>query len=203
MRRRRAALALAAAALAALAAAASPPAASADEFDLGALAGIHLGRESAFRDIYGAALPLGLEARFIMRRIGLSIGGFTLGRTGTAVSPDGGAENYPVKIRMTSFPVTAFLRIPWGRARLDLGLGAVLTSFAETWTSGGFRTEDSALGFLIGANAEYDVGPRLALAGTVRVFSAPTGRDSILGNEIDLGGIQVLAGVTYRLWRKK
>ncbi len=189
--------------LAGLVAAAGPPAASAQGLDLGLLTGFHGGRESGFREIYGVAIPFGLELRFLTRRIGFSIGGFTLGGEGAAVSPDGGTETYAVKIRMTSLPVTAFLRVPWGRARLDIGLGAARTSYAETWPAGGFRAEGSAWGFLIGFNAEYDLNPRLALSGSVRFFSVPTGRDSSFGNAIDLGGVQALAGVTIRLWRKK
>jgi len=190
-------------ALAALAAAAGPPAAAAQALDMSVLAGVHGARERGFRDIYGAAIPFGLELRFLMRQIGFSVGGFTLGRAGTAISQDGGAENYPVKIRMTSLPVTAFLRVPWERAHLDLGLGAVRTSYAETWTAGGFRAEGSAWGFLIGLNAEYNLTARVALSGSVRFFSVPTGRDSLFGSAIDLGGFQVLAGVTIRLWRKQ
>ncbi len=202
MNRRRACLS-AGLALAALVAASGPPAASAQGLDLSLLTGVHGGRGSGFREIYGAAIPFGLELRFLTRRIGLSIGGFTLGGEGAAVSRDGGTETYAVKIRMTSLPVTAFLRVPWGRARLDIGLGAVRTSYAETWLVGGFRTEGSAWGFLLGFNAEYDLNPRLALSGSIRFFSVPTGRDSSFGSAVDLGGIQALAGVTIRLWRKK
>jgi hypothetical protein len=190
-------------ALAALIAAAGPPAASAQDLGLSVLAGVHSGRESGFRDIYGAAIPVGLELRFMTRRIGFSIGGFTIGAAGAALSPDGGAENYPVKIRMKSFPATAFLRVPWGRAGFDLGFGAVRTTYKETWFVGGFRAEGSAWGFLLGLNTHYDLTPRLALSGSVRILSVPTGRDSLFGGDIDLGGFQALAGVTYRLWGKK
>jgi hypothetical protein len=188
--------------LAVLFVAAGPPAASAYDLGLTVLSGIHVARESAFRDIYGAVIPVGLEVRFVTHGFGLSVGGFTLGKTGTAVSLDGGPGVYPVKIRMTALPVMAFFRIPRGRAHLDLGLGAVRTSFEETWSTGDFRVEGSAWGFLIGINAEYGLAPWLALSGSLRFSSAPTGRDSILGGAIDLGGFQALAGVTIRYGRK-
>ena len=182
--------------------AAGPRAAAAYELGLAVLSGVHVAREAAFRDVYGAAIPIGLEIRFVTRGFGLSIGGFNLAKKGTAVGLDEGPAVYPVKIRMTSLPMMAFFRLPRGKAHLDLGLGAVRTSYEETWSVGGFRTEGAAWGFLLGINAEYGVASWLALSGSLRFSSAPTGRDSLLGEAIDLGGFQALAGVTLRYGRK-
>lgn len=199
--RRRAAFLAAGVVLAGCLTVADLAAASRPEWGLTVFSGIHLGREGAFSDVYGAAIPFGLEARFFMRRFGLSVGGITLGKEGAAVSLDGGSAVFPVKIRMTSLPVMALLRLPLKRGNVDLGLGAVRTSYKETWPQGGFLTEGSIWGFILGVNGEYGLSSRLALFASLRYLTAPTGRDSLLGYEIDLGGFQALAGVTVRFGR--
>ncbi len=199
--RRRAALLAAGAVLAGFLTVADLAAASRPEWGLTVLSGIHFGRESAFSDVYGAAIPFGLEVRFFVRRFGLSVGGVTLGKEGTAVSLDGGSAAFPVKIRLTSLPVMALLRLPLGRGNVDLGLGAVRTSYKETWPQGDFLTEGSTWGFIFGVNGGYGLSSRLALFGSLRYLTAPTDRDSLLGKAIDLGGFQALAGVTVRFGR--
>jgi len=173
------------------------------ELSIAGAGGLHLPAQLAFRDVYGTAALFGLDVRWLAaRNFGFSAGVMTLNRRGTAVSPDGGLESMGVKLRLTSIPLTAYWHIPRGRVGIDLGAGFAYHDFEETWADdSGPATSGGKWGLLACASVAYELTSRLSVFGTVRYLNIATGRPSLLTDEVNLGGVQVLVGASWTIWR--
>ncbi len=175
----------------------------AGELSVAGTFGIHWPAQSAFRDVYGTPAAFGLDVRWLLNpNLGFSAGVMSLNKQGTAVSLDGGPDALGVNLRLTTFPLTAYLHIPRGRFGLDLGAGLAFHDFKETWKEeGGPVSEGRKWGLLASASAAYEVTGRLSLVGTIRYLDVPTGQPSRLTDKVNLGGLQVLVGASWKILR--
>ena len=175
----------------------------ASELSVAGAAGLHLPTQQAFRDVYGTAAAFGLDVRWLAtRNFGFSAGVMMLNRRGTAVSQDGGTESFGTELRLTSVPLTAFLHIPRGHFGFDLGAGLAYHDFEETWADeGGPATQGGKWGLLAYGSVAYKLTSRLSVVGTWRYLDVPTGRTSLLADKVNLGGFQVLVGVSWTIVR--
>jgi len=176
-------------------------AAPARELTVSLSSGSFFARQSVSRRIYGSSIPVSLEAGFKLKwGVGVSAGLVSIRDRGSALSLDGGEEEYGLKFRRLAIPVSAFYALESGKFEFRFGAGASFNSYAEDWESVDLGFEGNKVSPRFYAFAGYAVLPRWSLVGSVVYESIPTGAGSLLGENINLGGFQILAGVSYRVF---
>jgi len=176
-------------------------AAEARELMVSLSSGAFFARQSGYRRIYGSSLPVSLEVGYTHQwRIGLSAGLVSVRDSGTAASLDGGDEEYGLKFRRLAIPVSAFYALESGKCEVRIGAGASFNSYAENWKSVDLRFEGKKVSPRFFASVGWAVLPRWSLVGSVVYESIPTKAGSLLEERVNLGGFQVLAGVSYRIF---
>jgi hypothetical protein len=166
--------------------------------------GIMLPQENSFRKIYGNAFPLVFEARVrFAGNYGVAVGLDWLSKKGKAWPLDQGEEEFAVRFKMISIPFSVFYeysgklgRVPLGVA---LGLGISWHSYEENWETAELSYQGKKWGPLVYATADFRFLSRVGLFTSLRWESVGTGQISPLGEVINLGGIMLLAGVTFYL----
>jgi len=158
-------------------------------------------KDGNYGDIYGTGLPLEFEARLgVFGNFGLAAGVSYLRQTGSAANVDQGPDSYPVDFRMVSFPVSACLLVPLGgTAALFGGAGLSVHSFKETWENVTLEHTGSTTNPFVYAGLEYGFLNRVAGRLTVRYETISAGANPFLVDEVNLGGLTVLVGVSVRL----
>lgn len=168
---------------------------------LGVSAGGHFPRKGLYRDIYGAGLPVEGEVRLtLFRNFGLAAGLGYLRQAGEAVNVNAGPDNYTVRFRMVSFPVSGYILFPLDRLTLLGGAGLSFHSYEEEWQDAALGSEGSATKPFVYAGLEVGIGPRLGARLTVRYETITAGKSPFLADEIDLGGLTLLLGLSVRLF---
>ncbi|MHB8093792.1 MAG: hypothetical protein ACYDH0_02515 [Candidatus Aminicenantales bacterium] len=175
--------------------------AQARELSVSFSSGSFFARQSGYRRIYGSSIPVSLEAGFKLKwGIGISAGLVSIRDRGSAISLDGGEEEYGLKFRRLSIPVSAFYALESGKFEVRFGAGASFNSYAEDWESVDLGFEGNKVSPRFFASVGYAVLPRWSLVGSVVYESIPTGAGSLLGENINLGGFEILAGIAYRIF---
>jgi len=173
-------------------------------FSLRAGGGIMFPQQNSFRNVYGNAYPLVVEAGVrLTEKFGLSSGVHWISKNGRAWPLDQGQDEFPVHFEMISVPVSVFYEfagrlggVPLG---IILGLGISWHSYRETWETVDLRYQDSKLGPLVYAAADFHFFSWAGFFTSLRWESVPTGWESHLGGTVNLGGFQLLAGVAFYL----
>ncbi len=171
-------------------------------FSIRAGGGIMFPQQASFRHVYGNAYPLVIEAGVrLTRKFGISSGVNWISNNGRAWPLDQGQDEFPVHFKMISVPVSVFYEFP-GRLGgvplgVTLGLGISWHSYKETWETFELSYQDNKLGPLVYAAVDFHLFSRVGFFTSVRWESVPTGQESLLGGKINLGGIQLLAGVAF------
>ena len=197
MRARRAVAVLAGLALGLAAAAAAP----AQELSVSLAGGVFRPSSSTYRDIYGSGTVLAGDVWLKLRGpVGLAVGFSRLSDKGFAVAGNGGQETYPLEFRRTSVPVVAFYQIKAGPAALRLGAGIGFHSFRETWTTAALEYKGRKAAPRLMLAATVKVAGRLSIFGEVCRESIRTGRGTSLDVNVNVGGVQVLGGLSFRIF---
>lgn len=177
-------------------------AAPAQELSVSIAAGGFFPSGSAYRDIYGSGLAIAGDVWLKLKGpVGFAAGFGRLSDKGFAVpTSGGGTETYPLEFRRTSIPVIVFYQFAAGPAAVRLGAGLGFQSYQETWTTAGLEDKGRK------------TAPRFVLAVSVKVIdrvsifcescyeSIRTGHGTSLDVNVDVGGIQVLGGLSFRIF---
>jgi len=175
--------------------------AAAQELSLSVAAGGLVPLSGDYRETYGPGLSVEADLWLRLRgRLGLAAGFSSLSDKGLA-RPSGDEEAvYPLRFRRASIPVVLFYEIKAGIARLRLGAGASFHSFRETWRTVDLDYRASKISPHLVAAASIGLFGRLSLFGSAAYDPIRAGADSPLGLTVDVGGIQILGGIAWRIF---
>jgi hypothetical protein len=169
------------------------------EWGLSAGASLFIQRQKEVGDIYHAAFPVGVQVWSGSKNVILSIGFEYLSATGQALPLDGGEEEFPLRLRVSSVPITLHYRFWIKDIFLMLGGGADYFRYEERWEDLDIVTEGKEWGPVISFLAGGRFGPRWSAFGGIRYEPMSTGRSSLLLEEVKLGGLKLTAGVVFLL----
>lgn len=180
--------------------------AAAQELSLSVGAGGLFPKEGKYREIYGSGLSFGGDVWFKLKgRLGFAAGFGSVSDKGTALQDGFGTAVYPLSFQRTSVPVIAFYQLDAGPVVVRFGAGAGFHSYKETWTT---VAQD-------GVNLHYDgrkissrfvMTASLALISRISLFCSASydtiraGAGSALATTVDIGGLQLLGGLAFRIF---
>ncbi len=176
-------------------------AARAQELSVSLAAGSFRASEGAYREIYGPSLPFSADVWLRLKgHVGLGAGFARLSDQGKAVPMGEVAAEYPVKFLRTSIPVVVFYQLDLKVVDVRLGAGLCVHRYKETWETIdlGFEGNKVSPRFFVAATAAL-LG-RLSLFGSATYDTIPTGAGSPLVDKVNLGGLQLLGGVAFRIF---
>lgn len=174
--------------------------AGAQSLSLGLGAGGFFPQSQTYRDIYGSGFPVDFELRLgLFRNLGLAAGVSYISDSGEALNIDQGQDSYPVRFRMVSFPVSAYLLFPLNGVSLLGGAGVSVHSYEETWQTTSISFKGNTTKPFVYGGVEFRVLPGVAARLTLRYETINAGKNSSLADEINLGGLTVQVGVSVRV----
>ena len=162
--------------------------------------GLFLPKEELYRDIYGRGIPVAGEVRFaIQRTFGLAAGFEYLSATGTALNVNQGDVDFPVRLTLTSYPVSFYFIYPLGKLAFWASAGISFHSYKEEWEDLDLVHEGKKTKPFLSSGIEYKIVPRLSLRLFLRYQSIVAERGPYIRREVDLGGLSVLGGLSLRI----
>ena len=176
-------------------------AAPAQEVSVSFAAGGFFPSSETVRGIYGSGPALSADVWFRLKGpIGFAAGFGRVTDKGLAVAAGGGTASYPLEFRRTTVPVLVFYRIVAGPADLRLGAGLGFHAYRETWTTAGldFKGRQAAPRFALTASVK--IAGRISAFGAAYYESVRTGEGTALDVNVDVGGLQVLGGLSVRIF---
>jgi len=163
--------------------------------------GLFFPKEKIYKDIYGHSLPLDLEFRIgLSRYFGLSVGAAYLNDHGNAVNVHQGEDEYPVYLRMISFPASIFVGYPFARVSAFFGLGFSHHSYEEKWEGLALSHKGKKTSMIAYSGAEVRLSSRISARLALRYESIEAEPASPLFEGVNLGGISLLGGISFRLF---
>jgi len=162
-------------------------------------AGMCLLRQKEVQDIYGPGFPSGIQAWAGSKNWIVSVGFEYMSERGQALPLDGGQDEFPLKLKVSSVPIVLYLQFWIKDVFLALGGGASYFWYEERWVDLDIITEGKKWGPLISFLAGYRFSPRWSLFGNVRYEPMPTGKASLLVPEVRLGGLKICASLMLYL----
>jgi hypothetical protein len=176
-------------------------AARAQELSVSLAAGSFRASEEAYREIYGPSLPFSADVWLMFKgHFGLGAGFGRLSDEGRAVPIGEDGAEYPIKFRRTSIPVVVFYQLDLNAVDIRFGAGLCAHRYEETWETVdlGFKGNKVSSRFFVAATVAL-LG-RLSLFGSATYDTIPTGAGSPLVNKVNLGGLQFLGGMAFRIF---
>lgn len=176
-------------------------AAPAQELSVSVGAGGFFPKAKAYRDIYGRGTALSGGVWFTLKSgLGFAAGFDRLADEGLALPLGGGDEEYPLDFRRISIPLLVYYEASLGGVALRFGAGLGIHSYKEAWPTEGISFEGrvSKPRFVLAASAP--LFSRLSLIAVASYEAIATGEGTPLDTNIDLGGIQVLGGLSFRVF---
>ena len=176
-------------------------AARAQQLSVSLAAGSFRASEEAYREIYGPSVPFSADIWLKFKgHFGLGAGFGRLSDTGRAVPIGEDGAEYPVKFVRTSIPVVVYYELDFKTVDIRLGAGLCAHRYAETWETVdlGFKGNKISPRFFVAASVA--LFGRLALFGSVAYDTIPTGAGSPLVTDVNLGGLQLLGGISFRIF---
>jgi len=169
------------------------------DWGLSAGAGMCTLRQKAVQDIYGAGFPSGVQAWAGSKNWIVSAGFEYMSERGQALPLDGGQDEFPLRLKVSSIPIALYLQFWIKDVFLAVGGGASYFWYEERWEDLDIITEGKKWGPLLSFLAGYRFSPRWSLFGNVRYEPMPTGKSSLQVPEVKLGGLKIGAGVMFYL----
>jgi hypothetical protein len=176
-------------------------AAGARQLSISLAAGNFRASEEAYRGIYGASVPFSADIWLKLKgHFGLGAGFSRLGDDGRAVPIGEDGAEYPVKFSRTSIPVVVFYQLDLKAVDIRVGAGLCAHHYEESWETVdlGFKGNKVSPRVFVAANVAL-LG-RLSLFGSAAYDTIPTGAGSPLVDEVNLGGVQILGGISFRVF---
>jgi len=171
------------------------------ELSVSLAAGSFRASEEAYRGIYGPSVPFSADLWLKLKGpFGLGAGFAKLSDEGRAVPIGEDGADYPVKFSRTSIPVVAFYQLDLKAVDIRLGAGLCAHRYEETWKTVdlGFKGNKVSPRFFVAATVAL-LG-RLSLFGSATYDTIPTGASSPLVTDVNLGGLQLLGGISFRIF---
>jgi hypothetical protein len=169
--------------------------------EVSAAAGWFAPADEAVKAIYpGTKVPVVLLADVRMtNRFSVFAGGRLVSAAGHPVVADGGPPT-DADVELSVRAVVLGVRAHYRRGVVDVsvGAGAVHSTWTESWTGSGESNSGGAWGPTAHAGVAIGVHRRLALVSRVEWSSADTGQGSVRAADVNLGGIDLLAGIAVR-----
>jgi hypothetical protein len=162
--------------------------------------GLLFPKEEIYKDVYGQSVPLALEFRVgLSRNFGLAVGFEYLSDNGRALNVNQGDIEFPLRFRRISYPVSGYFLIPLGKVSLSIAAGIGFHSYKEEWQDLDLSHEGKRSRPFMSGGIEYRFIPRVAVRLFVRYESIATERSPYLQREVNLGGLSLLGGLSFRL----
>jgi hypothetical protein len=175
--------------------------ARAQELSVSLAAGSFRASEEAYREIYGPSVPFSADIWLKLKGpFGLGAGFGRIGDEGRAVPIGEDGAEYPVKFLRTSIPVVAFYQLSLKAVDLRLGAGLCAHHYEETWETVDLGFKGNKLSSRFFAAVSVALLGRLSLFGSATYDTIPTGAGSLLATEVNLGGVQILGGISFRIF---
>jgi hypothetical protein len=176
-------------------------AAQSQELSLSLAAGSFSASEKAYREIYGPSVPFSADLWLKLKgHFGLGAGFAGLSDEGRAVPIGEDGAEYPVKFRRTSIPVVVYYQLDIKAVGIRLGAGLCAHRYEETWKTVDLGFKGNKVSPRFFAAATVALLGRLELFGSATYDTIPTGASSPLVIDVNLGGIQILGGISFRIF---
>ena len=169
------------------------------EWGFSAGAHICLFRQKAVQDIYGAGFPFGVQAWTGSKNWIVSAGFEYLSERGQALPLDGGPDEFPLRLKVTSIPVVLFYQVWIKDVFLAVGGGASHSRYEERWEDLDIIVKGQKWGPLVAFLGGYRFNQRWSVFGNLSYEPMPTGKSSLLVPEVKLGGLKIGAGLMFYL----
>ena len=164
-------------------------------------AGSFRASEEAYRGIYGPSVPFSADLWLKVKGpFGLGTGFSRLSDKGRAVPIGEDGAEYPVKFSRTSIPIIVFYQLDIKAVDIRLGAGLCAHRYEETWKTVDLGFKGNKISPRFFAAATVALLGRLALFGSATYDTIPTGASSPLVIDVNLGGIQILGGISFRIF---
>jgi hypothetical protein len=161
--------------------------------------------DETFRSLYGSPQwPLIVQVDVPVRGpVSVFAGARRLTREGAtlAMPPAVDDERFPIELTVTSFRAGAAATLARHRGRLFAGLGAEYARTSERWPSADLSYGARGWGVVIQGGADIPVWRRFSLRGLIEYAATRAGDDPESGEKVDLGGITLAAGLSFRFGR--
>jgi hypothetical protein len=176
-------------------------AARTQELSVSLAAGSFRASEEAYRGIYGSSVSFSGDIWLKLKgHFGLGAGFTTLGDEGNAVPMGEDGAEYPVKLRRTSIPVVVFYQLGLKAVDIRIGTGFGAHRYEETWETVDLGFKGNKVSPRFFAAASVVLLGRLSLFCSATYDTIPTGAGSPLVDRVNLGGIQILGGILFRIF---
>ncbi|MGQ9619328.1 MAG: hypothetical protein ACUVUG_10260 [Candidatus Aminicenantia bacterium] len=173
----------------------SPPMFSVGKLNFSFSTGYFYPSQREFRDIYGIGNPLSLQISLRLKRNLYISSGYEYTKIrGTAIGE--GEDIYPLRFKISSFPLAIFYRFSFKRLFVSPGFGFIRGYFKEEWETLPLYYSNSKTGYMAFTNFEFKISKNFLIFWSVRVESLRT-ESSSLSKSINLGGIKTLAGFSF------
>jgi len=174
----------------------------AQEISVSLAAGRFFASKPAYREIYGQGTVLAGDVWLKLRGpIGFAAGFGRVADSGLAVPLSGGDEAYPLDIRRTTVPLLVFYEAALAGIDVRIGAGVGIHSYKEVWPTEGISFEGDKVSARWALTASIPLLDRLSLLVLASYESISTGAGSPLDANVNLGGFQLLGGLSFRLFR--
>ncbi len=176
--------------------------ARAQEMSFSLSAGAFFATDAAYRQVYGGA-GLALEGNIWFKLkgpLGAAVGFGLSAADGSAVPMDGGEEEYPVEFRRTSVPLVVFYQVEGKAVDVRFGAGLGIHSYRESWETVDLVHEGHKISYRLMLAVTYALLDRLSLLCSLSYDSIRTGVGSPLAENADVGGVQLLGGLSLRIF---
>jgi hypothetical protein len=171
------------------------------ELSVSLAAGSFRASEEAYRGIYGPSVPFSADLWLKLKgHFGIGAGFAKLSDEGRAVPIGEDGADYPVKFSRTSIPVVAFYQLDLKAVDIRLGAGLCAHRYEETWETVDLGFKGNKVSPRFFAAATVALLSRLSLFGSATYDTIPTGASSPLVDKVNLGGLQFLGGISFRIF---
>jgi len=136
----------------------------------------------------------------LSRYFGLSVGVEYLSDKGSAFNVNQGEDEYALRFRMVSFPASIFVVYPFARVSAFFGLGFSSHSYEEKWEGMALSHKGKKTSMIAYSGAEVRLSSRISARLAVRYESIEAEPVSTLFDGVNLGGVSLLGGLSFRLF---
>jgi hypothetical protein len=170
--------------------------------DVSVAAGVFAASDAAVTAVYpGTNVPVAVWADVnVTRHLSVFAGGRFLDMTGHPVVADSAGASPESDVELSVRAVVFGARAHYRRGRVDAtaGVGAAYSTYTESWAGTSESVSGGAWGPVLHAGFALGLSQRFAAIGRVEWSRVATGQGSVGSPNVQLGGVDVLAGIAVR-----
>jgi hypothetical protein len=173
----------------------------AQELSLSVGAGGFFPSAGDYREIYGSGLSVAGDVWLKFKgRFGFAAGFAVFSDKGMAVRSGAGTAEYPLSFRRTAIPVVVFYQLDAGSVTLKFGAGAGIHGYKETWQTVDLSFKGHKVSPRFVMSASLAILERISLFCSAGYDPIRARTDSTLGTMVNIGGLQLLGGLAFRIF---